>query len=198
MQTKGGWHPCCLVGVDGRNDSWMKDEWSFWISSKRLIQEELSALLILVILFFAFQSQTNKEKFLQCAERAMRKFQNQTQANLHKCHLVCLVARLHKLNGICNDSYVKVLLTFICAKEHLIWMFTYQFIHISCHFILSSLTFSSFYFFSLPILSFFIFHLITNLSLSVLLFFFQNFQGELLFCHFLMVNIVKIASKWRI
>ena len=45
---------------------------------------------------------------MECVQRTMRKFQNQFQTNLHKDHLVCLVARMQFLNSQCNDNAMKV------------------------------------------------------------------------------------------
>ncbi|XP_065066947.1 DNA repair protein complementing XP-C cells homolog [Rhopilema esculentum] len=55
------------------------------------------------------KSRKNREKFLQCVERTMRKFQNEVKTNLHKSHLVCLVARQILLNRTCNDLTLKAL-----------------------------------------------------------------------------------------
>jgi len=54
----------------------------------------------------------NQDKFMQYVEKRMRKLQNEQQTNLHKCHLMCLVARLKWLNRICNEEIIKA----VCAS----------------------------------------------------------------------------------
>ena len=68
-------------------------------------------------IFLCGHSGKNQDKFMQYVEKRMRKLQNEQQTNLHKCHLMCLVARLKWLNRICNEEIIKVWISwFFCIK----------------------------------------------------------------------------------
>ena len=49
-----------------------------------------------------------QEKYMKYIEQAVRRFQRETQVNIHKVHLLCLVAHCQIVNKLCNGSDLQV------------------------------------------------------------------------------------------